>query len=190
MFDLDANPTAIHAVLGQDQRLAPLLRRFPGIRSAGHWSLYEAAIRGIVGQQVSIKAARGVLARLAAAAGTAADRMLFPGAAALAALADGHFPMPGRRRETLRTLCRYCSEREDELDLEAVAAFKGVGPWTIAMAALRGNGQPDIFPTRDLGLEKAWARLPGPAVTLLDHTAHWRPWRSYAANLLWRSLSL
>jgi len=190
MFDLDANPAAIHQVLGQDRRLAPLLQRFPGIRATGHWSLYEAAIRGIVGQQISTQAARGVLARLAAAAGSATDRMLFPGAATITALGDEQFPMPGRRRETLRTLCQYCIEREDELDIEAVAALKGVGPWTVAMVAMRGNGQPDIFPTRDLGLEKAWGKLPGPAVTLSDHTANWRPWRSYAANLLWRSLSV
>lgn len=190
MFDLDANPAAIHQVLRQDRRLAPLLQRFPGIRATGHWSLYEAAIRGIVGQQISTQAARGVLARLAAAAGSANDRALFPGAAAIVALGDTQFPMPGRRRETLRTLCRYCIEREDELDIEAVAALKGVGPWTVAMVAMRGDGQPDIFPARDLGLEKAWGGLPGPAVTLSDHTANWRPWRSYAANLLWRSLSV
>jgi len=98
--------------------------------------------------------------------------------------------MPGRRRETLRTLCRYCSGREDELDIDALAGLKGVGPWTVAMVAMRGDGQPDIFPTKDLGLEKAWARLPGPDVALSDHTANWRPWRSYAANLLWRSLSV
>jgi len=71
-----------------------------------------------------------------------------------------------------------------------VAALSGVGPWTIAMVAIRGNGQPDTFPAKDLGLEKAWARLPGGTFDLRDRTAHWRPWRSYAANLLWRSLSL
>jgi len=190
MFDLDANPAAIRQVLGQDQRLAPLLLRFPGIRATGHWSLYEAAIRGIVGQQISTQAARGVLARLAAAGGSATDRMLFPGAATIAALGNEQFPMPGRRRETLRTLCQHCIEREDELDIEAVAALKGVGPWTVAMVAMRGEGQPDIFPTTDLGLEKAWAGLHSPAVPLGDHMANWRPWRSYAANLLWRSLSI
>jgi len=190
MFDLDANPAAIREVLGQDRRLSPLLQRFPGIRATGHWSLYEAAIRGIVGQQISTQAARGVLARLAAAAGSATDRMLFPGAAAIAALGDEHFPMPGRRRETLRTLCQHCIKREDELDIEAVAALKGVGPWTVAMVAMRGDGQPDIFPTKDLGLEKAWAELHSTAVPLEDHAVNWRPWRSYAANLLWRSLSV
>jgi AraC family transcriptional regulator of adaptative response / DNA-3-methyladenine glycosylase II len=190
MFDLDANPAAIGQVLGQDRRLAPLLQRFPGIRSPGHWSLYESAIRAIVGQQISTQAARGVIARLAVATGSTAECGQFPSAIAIAALGDEHFPMPGRRRETLRTLCRHCSESEDELDIEAVATVKGVGPWTIAIAAMRGGGQPDTFPARDLGLEKAWARLPGVTIDLQERTANWRPWRSYVANLLWRSLSL
>jgi AraC family transcriptional regulator of adaptative response / DNA-3-methyladenine glycosylase II len=196
MFDLDANPAAIHDVLGQDKRLAPLLRRIPGIRSTGHWSLYEASIRGIVGQQISTQAARGVLARLSVAqrreAQTAAfpTFAVFPAAATIAALDAADFPMPGRRRETLRALAEHCSGREDELEIDALAALKGVGPWTVAMASMRGNGDPDTFPLKDLGLEKAWARLPGPDISLQHQSPSWRPWRSYAANLLWRSLSL
>jgi AraC family transcriptional regulator of adaptative response / DNA-3-methyladenine glycosylase II len=196
MFDLDANPAAIHEVLGRDPRLAPLLQRIPGIRATGHWSLYEASIRGIVGQQISTQAARSVLARLSVAqsrdvsASMLPTAAAFPAAATIAALDDTDFPMPGQRRETLRALCQLCSGREDELEMDALAALKGVGPWTVAMAAMRGNGHPDIFPPKDLGLEKAWARLPGPDITLKDQSANWRPWRSYAANLLWRSLSL
>lgn len=195
MFDLDANPAAIHEVLGRDARLAPLLQRMPGIRATGHWSLYEAAIRGIVGQQISTQAARNVLARLAAAGSRDAQSTdipmaaAFPTAAAINSLGDQAFPMPGRRRETLRALCNSCSGREDDLETDALGALRGVGPWTIAMAAMRGNGHPDIFPPKDLGLEKAWKRLPGPDTSLQHSSASWRPWRSYAANLLWRSLS-
>lgn len=189
MFDLDANPVAIREALGRDRRLVPLLKQYPGIRCGGHWSAYEAAIRGIVGQQISTQAARGVLTRLAAAGSDTACRV-FPSAAAIAALGDEHFPMPGRRRETLRTLCQQCSGHDDELNIEAVADLKGVGPWTVALLAMRGHGHPDCFPPRDSGLEKAWASLPGPTATLSDHAANWRPWRSYAANLLWRSLSV
>jgi AraC family transcriptional regulator, regulatory protein of adaptative response / DNA-3-methyladenine glycosylase II len=190
MFDLDANPAAIYQVLAQDRRLTPLLERFPGIRATGYWSLYEASIRAIVGQQVSTQAARRVLERLAVAAGQGSEPVVFPNAAAIAELGDEHFPMPGRRRDTLRTLCRHCRGREDELDIDALAALKGVGPWTIAMASLRGLGHPDTFPQKDLGLEKAWAQLPGADISLQDQAAQWRPWGSYAANLLWRSLSV
>jgi AraC family transcriptional regulator, regulatory protein of adaptative response / DNA-3-methyladenine glycosylase II len=190
MFDLDANPAAIQQVLGQDARLAVLLQRFPAIRAPGHWSLYEASIRAIVGQQISTQAARNVLARLAAAACGDAPQTTFPAAAAIAALGDEQFPMPGRRRDTLRILCRRYSDREELLDVGSITGLPGVGPWTVAMAAMRGGGQPDTFPPRDLGLEKAWARLPGATATLQDATDTWRPWRSYAANLLWRSLNL
>ena len=190
MFDLDANPAAIQQVLGQDRKLAPLLQRFPGIRCTGHWSLYESAVRGIVGQQISTKAARSVIARLAAATGLEDEPGMFPGAAAIAGLDDEQFPMPGRRRETLRTLCQISSERDNELDIDTVAALRGVGPWTIAMISMRGLGQPDVFAHKDLGLERAWEQISGDRLTLTAHTEHWRPWRSYAANLLWRSLSL
>jgi AraC family transcriptional regulator of adaptative response / DNA-3-methyladenine glycosylase II len=194
MFDLDANPAAIAATLGQDPGLAPLLRAFPGIRAPGSWSLYESAIRAIVGQQVSLAAARGICARLAAATSPDPAHLVFPSAAALAALDDSHFPMPGRRRETLQTLARQFSDREDELDLETLAKARGIGPWTVAMVAMRGAGDPDAFPPKDLGLVTAWEHLI-PAHKRdqrsfwEEQTRLWRPWRSYAANLLWRSYS-
>jgi len=189
MFDLDANPAVIDDTLQQDPALAPLLAQFPGVRAPGHWSLYEAAIRAIVGQQVSTVAARSICGRLAAATAEDPGHRVFPCAGALADLDDSHFPMPGRRRESLRSLCGQFREREDELDLAALERVPGVGPWTLAMVAMRGGGDPDIFPHKDLGLEKAWQTLAGPGKPLTRHAAHWRPWRSYAANLLWRSLS-
>ncbi|MDG1386844.1 MAG: AlkA N-terminal domain-containing protein [Halioglobus sp.] len=186
MFDLDANPEQISALLQLDPALGQLSKRSPGARSPGHWSLFESAVRAIVGQQVSTVAARTVLARLAKAC-TKEGMVTFPGAADIAALTDEHFPMPSRRRETLRSLCQTYSDREDELTLEALADFKGVGPWTVGMVAVRGAGDPDVFPTGDLGLERTWATLPGSEGKLNDAAAQWRPWRSYAANLLWRS---
>ncbi len=189
MFDLDANPAVIRDSLGQDPLLAPLLERYPGIRAPGSWSLYESSIRAIVGQQVSTAAARSICARLAEATGDDPQHPVFPDAAAIAALDDSHFPMPGRRRETLRNLCEQFSGREEALDLTALAALKGVGPWTVAMVNMRGSGDPDTFPNKDLGLEKAWQSISGGGIPLQNHSALWRPWRAYAANLLWRSLS-
>lgn len=186
MFDLDANPDEIAAQLQSDPVIAPLSRRSPGARSPGHWSLYESAVRAIVGQQVSTVAARTVLSRLARACSNG-EVVTFPAAADIAALPDEHFPMPSRRRETLRTLCHQFAGREDALDLDALSALKGVGPWTVGMVAVRGAGDPDVFPTGDLGLERTWSNLPGSAGKLNDAAEHWRPWRSYAANLLWRS---
>ena len=189
MFDLDANPAVIRQALAQDAQLAPLVKAYPGLRAPGSWSLYESSVRAIVGQQVSTAAARSICARLAATTSPDPDHLVFPGAAAIAALGDSHFPMPGRRRDTLRSLCAQFSGREDAVNMPALAALKGVGPWTVAMVAMRGAGDPDIFPNKDLGLEQAWERISGENTSLQDHSTSWRPWRSYAANLLWRSLS-
>ncbi|WP_188109768.1 AlkA N-terminal domain-containing protein [Pseudohalioglobus sediminis] len=187
MFDLDANPTQINRHLQTDSILGALAAVSPGARSPGHWSLYEAAVRAIVGQQVSTVAARTVLSRLANACSDA-QSPVFPSAEGIAALPDDAFPMPTRRRDTLRTVCAAYSGREQELDLQELAGFKGIGPWTVAMAAIRGAGSPDTFPAGDLGLQKAWLRHGGSKEQLQVTSEQWRPWRSYAANLLWRSL--
>lgn len=185
MFDLDANPQAIAEILWRNEALRPLVKRYPGIRSPLCWSATEASIRAIVGQQVSIQAARTVCARLAAACG---DSAAFPAPAAIAALDDSHFAMPGRRRDSLRAACRLLAEGEPPALLEALGQLPGIGPWTQAMVAMRGLGDPDIFPPRDLGLIRAWEAL-DPAREPLDAAAiQWRPFRAYAANLLWRSL--
>ena len=188
MFDLDANPAVIHEVLGQDAQLAGLLARWPGIRAPGCWSVYESSIRAIIGQQVSTVAARGICSRIARACCAQDDPIQFPRPEALATLDDGHFPMPGSRRDTLRTLARAWVENGRELDLEALGQLRGVGPWTLAMVGMRGAGDPDAFPLTDLGVVNAWEALTNDR-ELKTHMNQWRPWRAYAANLLWRSLS-
>ena len=189
MFDLDANPAVICDTLQQDPTLGALLEAYPGVRAPGHWSLYESLVRAIVGQQISTAAARGICARLAAVTAADPDHPVFPSASALAGLDRDHLPMPGRRREALRGLCRQFSGREEQLDLAALTGAPGVGPWTLALVAMRGAGDPDAFPARDLGLARAWQDATGNNSPLLAHSEHWRPWRSYGANLLWRSLS-
>ena len=188
MFDLDANPATIREILGRDTQLAPLLARWPGIRAPGHWSIYEASVRAIVGQQVSTVAARGICGRLALACAGEGDLPDFPPPAALAALDDSHFPMPGSRRDTLRALAAACVDDTQGLDLGTLGQLRGVGPWTLAMVGMRGVGDPDAFPLTDLGVMKAWNALAGGA-KLESHLSRWRPWRAYAANLLWRSLN-
>jgi AraC family transcriptional regulator of adaptative response / DNA-3-methyladenine glycosylase II len=188
MFDLDANPVEICEVIGGDAQLAPLLAQWPGIRAPGHWSPYEASVRAIVGQQVSTEAARGICGRLAIACAGFEERPTFPCPAALAGLDDNHFPMPGRRRDALRALAAACIDRDRQLDAQTLGQSPGVGPWTLAMVGMRGFGDPDAFPLTDLGVVKAWQAL-APDEALESRMARWRPWRAYAANLLWRSLS-
>lgn len=188
MFDLDANPDVIAASLGQEPALATLLRRFPGVRSPVYWSVDEATVRAIVGQQVSTVAARTVCSRLAAAAAPdAGNGREFPAPAAIAALEDSQFPMPARRRDTLRTVCRLLASGDQPNEAELLA-LPGIGPWTAAMVAMRGHGQPDAFPPKDLGLMRAWEGLPEAMEPLHKASERWQPWRAYAANLLWRSL--
>jgi AraC family transcriptional regulator of adaptative response / DNA-3-methyladenine glycosylase II len=187
MFDLDANPGVIADSLARDPALAALLERFPGVRSPLCWSAEEATVRAIVGQQVSIGAARSVCSRLADATREPGQGAGFPTAAAIAALDDSHFAMPTRRRDTLRAVCRRLASGEPT-SAQALLAEPGIGPWTVAMIEMRGEGRTDAFPPRDLGLMRAWEALPD-AEAPLDHACErWRPWRAYAANLLWRSL--
>ncbi|MEP0203679.1 MAG: AlkA N-terminal domain-containing protein [Halioglobus sp.] len=186
MFDLDANPNAIAQHLSQDPTLANLLNQYPGIRSPVKWSPEESAIRAIVGQQVSTLAAKSICARLAETIQPDESIRTFPTAAALAALADAHFPMPGRRREALQNL-HATAFKNGELCAEAFTAARGIGPWTTAMLAMRGYGDPDAFPETDLGLLQAWEKL-NPGEKLKQACKRWTPWRSYAANLLWRTL--
>ncbi len=189
VFDLDANPQTIGASLARDPRLRPLVSARPGVRSPTFWSPFEAAVRAVAGQQVSTAAARNVLAKLVHAAAQTRPGP-FPTPATIGSLADDAFAMPARRRETLRALCDLTIADEDALDLERLAALRGVGPWTVALVAMRGEGQTDLFPRSDLGLEKAWSNLTDDsAADLYEHVLQWRPWGAYAANLLWQSLS-
>ncbi len=195
MFDLDAQPTEIEDCLSADPLLAPLIEQQPGVRSPVFASAFESCVRSILGQQVSTVAARGLCAAIVAAAGCRAEVdgesvQLFPTPAALLAVPDSVLKMPGSRRQTLRAVCELFAADPAPVDLlEDLGALRGVGPWTLDLVAMRGLGDPDRFPASDLGLVKA-AASGGveDRKLLLARSEHWQPWRSYAANLLWRSL--
>ena len=189
MFDLDANPSVIAAGLGSSPVLAKLMRANPGIRSPGYWSATEAAVRAIVGQQVSTTAARGICARFAAECTPRGALTVFPAPDAIGALADSQFPMPTRRRDTLRRLGDLYTSKQEAWSTDELAELAGIGPWTLAMVAMRGLGDPDAFPLGDLGLVRAWEALGNNRRTLSAEQLQWRPWRAYAANLLWRTLA-
>ena len=197
MFDLDAHAAAIESELGHDEHLRRCIEAWPGVRSPVVASRFECALRAILGQQISIGAARKLLARITAACANSAKLdgshvLLFPKPEQVAALKDDQLPMPGRRRETLRAVCRYFAEGaadDPEELLSGLASLRGIGPWTLSIVAMRGLGQPDAFPHTDLGLMKSFPDLEAlsPA-QFRERTNQWKPWRSYAANLLWRNL--
>ncbi|MCX2979479.1 DNA-3-methyladenine glycosylase 2 family protein [Halieaceae bacterium IMCC14734] len=192
MFDLDASPADVAQTLAASPRLSQLACRFPGLRCPGHWSLFEAAVRGVVGQQISVSAARGVLAKLVRAA--APDgAAIFPTPAQILALSDAQLPMPVKRKATLRAVCTYFTDRDPDDDTDPrpqLLTIPGIGPWTVGMLGIRGLGDPDVFPDGDLILRRAYD--PAGRLNLRELRAELescKPWRSYAANLLWRSLS-
>jgi AraC family transcriptional regulator of adaptative response / DNA-3-methyladenine glycosylase II len=204
LLDLDADPVSIGAQLEPDPLLGEVARRRPGMRVPGCVDGFELAVRAIVGQQVSVAAARTVLGRLAARYGeplaepAGAITHRFPTVDALAGVDPGELPFPRRRGEALRTLARLVAGEGLRFDagadasaaLAALLDIPGVGPWTASYVAMRALGDPDAFPAGDVGIRHALARLgragEGPRATALAEP--WRPWRSYAVMHLWSSL--
>jgi AraC family transcriptional regulator of adaptative response / DNA-3-methyladenine glycosylase II len=203
MFDLDADPQAISDALSSDARLRPLLALRPGLRLPSGWDGFEIAVRAIIGQQVSVAAARTVAARLAQRFGQALPTAFAPGLEHLfptpEALADADLTTIGltrARAETIRTMARALLDGrvdfkpDHTLDDFAArwVALPGIGPWTAQYIAMRALGHPDAFPAEDLVLQRA---LPNDgsrlgAKALSGHAEAWRPWRAYAVIHLWR----
>ncbi len=188
MFDLDADSVAIDTHLARDPDLAPLVAAVPGIRIPGSASGEEALFRALIGQQISVAAARTVLGRLVEHFGD------FPTAEQLAQAGDEVLRGPAARIAAIRTVAGVIAAGDLPLDpatpvaeLRArLLALPGVGPWTTEYLAMRALGHPDAFPATDLVLARSAAALgidPSPR-------ASWAPWRSYAALHLWRNRPL
>jgi AraC family transcriptional regulator of adaptative response / DNA-3-methyladenine glycosylase II len=202
VFDLDADAAAIDAHLARDPRLAPDVRRRPGVRVPGAWSGFELAVRAVLGQQVSVAAATTLSGRLAAAHGESLDgagpdgpRIVFPAPAALARAELEGLGLPRARAAALRALAAEAARDAslfvsyDGVDgaVRRLCTIPGVGPWTAKYVAMRALREPDAFPESDLGLLRAMENGGGRPtdVALLRFAEAWRPWRAYAAVRLW-----
>jgi len=207
VFDLSADPQAISAHLAQDPALAPLVARRPGLRVPGAWDGLELGIRAILGQQITVVAARNLAARLVAQHGipirptpTEGLTHAFPDAETLAEADFANLGMPGSRARALAGLsARIAADPAlfgpghtlDEIEARLVA-LPGIGAWTAQYIAMRAMREPDAFPAADVGLMRALAPdgQPSPtAAQLLTRADPWRPWRAYAALHLWTSLA-
>lgn len=188
LFDLDAEPAEIDAHLGRDRRLAPLVARRPGLRVPGAFEPDELAIRAVLGQQVSVAAARTYAGRLVELFGA------FPRANELARASEPSLVGIGLTRARARTLvalARALSSgrvglgpgADPDRTREALLEIPGVGPWTADYIALRAIGFPDAFPAGDLGLRNALGGVSTEHCAKLAE--RWRPWRAYAAIHLW-----
>jgi len=209
LFDLGADIGAIAAQLAEDPLLAQLVAVRPGLRVPGAWDGFELAVRAVLGQQITVTAARRLAGKLVATYGEAfapsaapADgdglTLVFPGPERLANANLATLGMPRSRAATLaalagRTLAEpRLFEREHDLDgaIGRLRALPGIGEWTGQYIAMRALREPDAFPAADLGLLRAMADAggtrPSPAA-LLARAEAWRPWRAYAAQHLWTS---
>jgi AraC family transcriptional regulator of adaptative response / DNA-3-methyladenine glycosylase II len=205
VFDLGADVAVIGAHLAQDPLLAPLVAERPGLRAPGGWDGFELAVRAVLGQQVSVAAARQLAGQLVRRCGARVPTeqrthpglsLCFPTAAQLAAADLAPLGMPGARKAALAALAAAALADPllfDPLGTveETVArlrGIRGVGAWTAEYIALRAVREPDAFPAADVGLLRGAAarngHRPSPG-ELRDLSEAWRPWRAYAAQHLW-----
>ncbi|QLL06113.1 DNA-3-methyladenine glycosylase 2 family protein [Mycobacterium vicinigordonae] len=204
LLDLDADPEAVVDALSADPDLASVVAKAPGQRIPRTVDESELAVRAVLGQQVSTRAARTHAARLVTTYGRpvqdAAGGLThtFPSVAELADIDPLQLAVPKTRRRTLTVLLAALAEGSVTLDpgcdwaraRQQLLDLPGIGPWTAEVVAMRALGDPDAFPSGDLGLRQAAKQLgmPDQERSLIEHSARWRPWRSYATQHLWTTL--
>jgi AraC family transcriptional regulator of adaptative response / DNA-3-methyladenine glycosylase II len=206
MFDLDANPQAIADTFRHDAILGPLLARRPGLRLPGGWDGFEIAVRAILGQQISVAAARTLATRIVQRWGEALPSALRPGLERLfptpAALARADLREIGLTTSRAATISGMAQALLDgrvtfraEQSLDAFVArwvvLPGIGEWTAHYIAMRALSDPDAFPAADLILrrEATTDAVPLSTKALTARAQAWRPWRAYAVIHLWRAAS-
>jgi AraC family transcriptional regulator, regulatory protein of adaptative response / DNA-3-methyladenine glycosylase II len=209
LLDLDADPSAVTAALAASGPvLGPLALAHPGRRVPGHVDGNELALRAVLGQQVSLAAARRLGTRLVAAYGKPLERPdgtlthCFPAAETLAGADPATLPMPRARAAALTGLAAALASGDLSLDPGAerdraeaqLLALPGIGPWTTGYIRMRALSDPDAFLPSDVGVLEALGRLRARARSAqsareaAELAEGWRPWRSYAVQHLWASI--
>jgi AraC family transcriptional regulator of adaptative response / DNA-3-methyladenine glycosylase II len=202
LFDLDARPDLIAAHLRKDARLKAAIGRNPGLRVPGAFDGFETAVRAILGQQVTVKAATTIGCRFAAAFGAPVvtpfsglsrlppppERIVEAGAQEIAALG-----IIRARAEGIAALAEACASGKLRLEpgpdpeaaMARLAALPGIGKWTAQYVAMRVLRWPDAFPKEDIAIRN---RLGGIGAKQAEEMSRaWRPWRSYAVMHIWNS---
>jgi AraC family transcriptional regulator of adaptative response / DNA-3-methyladenine glycosylase II len=199
LMDLACHPAEVAQALGA------LAKRRPGLRVPGAFDGFEVAVRAILGQQVTVAAARTIAGRFAATFGEpietpfAALTTVFPTAARIAELPYGRIArigMPSARARTVLALARAVANgdlvlmpnADIETALEQLRALPGVGEWTAQYIAMRALAWPDAFPHTDFGVMKALGETNARRALVAGEA--WRPWRAYAVMHLWQSKNL
>ena len=206
LFDLAADIATIDDHLSADPALARLVQQRPGLRAPGGWDGFEVSVRAVLGQQISVAAARQLGDRLVELHGRLVPNpfrnhpalsRVFPDAQRLASAASMGLGMPAARRNALKAVAEatvanpnlFCPLGGIEKTVARLQAIRGIGAWTAHYIALRAIRESDAFPATDVGLLRGAASIDGgmkvsPA-NLLSRAESWRPWRAYAAQHLW-----
>jgi len=202
LFDLDARPDVVDKVLRADAALAAFVRARPGLRVPGALCGFEISVRAVLGQQVSVRFATTLAARLAATFGAPLAEALqapglthaFPTAETLAAASPKQLAaigLPAKRAECIHALARavcagelrFAPGMQDLRRGEALARIPGIGPWTRAYIAMRAGRDPNALPAQDLVLQKALGLTR--ASQVVERAAAWQPFRAYGVLHLW-----
>jgi AraC family transcriptional regulator of adaptative response / DNA-3-methyladenine glycosylase II len=204
-FDLGADIETIDQHLSSDPSLAPLVAQRPGLRAPGGWDGFETAVRAVLGQQISVAAARRLAGQLVARHGRTVSKAfvihpalshVFPTARHLAGASSIRLAMPVARLKTLQAVAQAAVADANlfrpvgsvEETVARLRRIHGIGEWTAQYIALRAVREMDAFPVTDIGLLRGAAHMNGTKSThanLLERAESWRPWRAYAAQHLW-----
>ncbi len=206
LFDLNCTPQEIEEKLG-DMRIGEDLIFEPGLRLPGSFDPFEMTVRAILGQRITVRAARTLAMRLAVRLGEPVQTpfkeltVAFPGVERIcdpAQPVEEHLGPLGITRVQARSIralaealkqgrIRLGPGADPEREMENLAALPGFGPWTVQVLAMRALGWPDAFPHTDYGVKKALGNPPAKDMPALAQG--WSPWRSYAVLCLWNHLS-
>jgi AraC family transcriptional regulator of adaptative response / DNA-3-methyladenine glycosylase II len=209
VFDLAADPEAIGAQLAEDALLAPLVALRPGLRVPGAWDGFELAVRAVLGQQTTVKAAVRLATELVDAYGDplsvpnptiAGLTHVFPPSGRLASANLTRLEMPAKRIQALKTLAAAVTSdphlfgpgTEPTECTKRLRAIAGIDEWTAQYIAMRELREPDAFPAEDIAIHRALADREGRRLTSWEVSARaerWRPWRAYAAQHLWAAMA-
>jgi AraC family transcriptional regulator of adaptative response / DNA-3-methyladenine glycosylase II len=205
LFDLHCDPGAVYETLRAMNDIRPGLC-VPGVRLPGSFNVFETAVRAVLGQQITVKAAGTLAARIVAAYGTPVQTDIeglthvFPSPGDIFALdgtIENHLGALGViavRAKTIYELARALAQGEIDFDLCArpeeeikkMMRIRGIGSWTAQYIAMRAMEWPDAFLETDAGVKKALK--PYGSKELLEMAKAWKPWRSYAVINLWNAL--
>jgi AraC family transcriptional regulator of adaptative response / DNA-3-methyladenine glycosylase II len=204
LFDLSAHPDRIAEHLRKDGRLRESVKRHAGLRVPGAFDAFEMAVRAVLGQQVTVKAATTLAGRFAAAFGEKIEtpfpelNRFSPLAERVAKASVGDIAKLGivsARSASILALARAFAEgslrleagEDHDADVARLTALPGIGPWTAQYIAMRALRWPDAFPKEDIAVRK---NLGGVSAKRAEEMSRaWQPWRSYAVLHIWKSLS-